>query len=49
MLELLHLGQDTIPDLEEPLYPFKAQDHSFGFGGADSHGKGSAVLHLRGM
>ena len=37
VLELLHLGQDLIPDPESALHPFPGEDHGLGFGGADSH------------
>ncbi|KAK0140004.1 hypothetical protein N1851_023076 [Merluccius polli] len=37
VLELLHLGQDLMPDPESALYPFPVEDHGLGFGGADSH------------
>ncbi|KAK0130536.1 hypothetical protein N1851_035235 [Merluccius polli] len=37
VLELLHLGQDLIPDPESVLHPFPVEDHGLGFGGADSH------------
>ncbi|KAK0145384.1 hypothetical protein N1851_015733 [Merluccius polli] len=37
VLELLHLGQDLIPDPESALHPFPVEDHGLGFGGADSH------------
>ena len=37
ILELLHLGKDLIPNMERAFHPFPAEDHSLGFGGADSH------------
>ncbi|KAK0141115.1 hypothetical protein N1851_021854 [Merluccius polli] len=37
VLELLHLGQDLIPDPGSALHPFPVEDHGLGFGGADSH------------
>ena len=37
VLELLHLGQELIPDLESALHPFPVEDHGLGFGGTDSH------------
>ncbi|KAK0146683.1 hypothetical protein N1851_013966 [Merluccius polli] len=37
VLELLHLGQDLIPDPESALHPFPVEDHGLRFGGADSH------------
>ena len=37
VLELLHLGQDLIPDPESALHPFLVKDHGLRFGGADSH------------
>ncbi|KAK0136585.1 hypothetical protein N1851_027270 [Merluccius polli] len=37
VIELLHLGQDLIPDQESALHPFPVEDHGLGFGGADSH------------
>ncbi|KAK0137965.1 hypothetical protein N1851_025840 [Merluccius polli] len=37
VLELLHLGQDLIPDPEGALHPFPVEDHGLGLGGADSH------------
>ena len=37
VLELLHLGQDLIPDPESAPHPFAVEDHGLRFGGADSH------------
>ena len=37
VLELLHLGQDLIPDPKKAFYHFPAENYSLRFGGADSH------------
>ncbi|XP_077350708.1 adenine phosphoribosyltransferase isoform X1 [Festucalex cinctus] len=36
-LELIHLGQDLIPDPERAPHPFPTEDHGLRFGGADLH------------
>uniref|UniRef100_A0A3Q0SH69 Sodium-dependent phosphate transport protein 2A n=1 Tax=Amphilophus citrinellus TaxID=61819 RepID=A0A3Q0SH69_AMPCI len=37
ILELLHLGQELVPEPERALHPFPAEDHSLRLRGADSH------------
>uniref|UniRef100_A0A669CDG2 Uncharacterized protein n=1 Tax=Oreochromis niloticus TaxID=8128 RepID=A0A669CDG2_ORENI len=39
VLELLHLGQELIPDPEWALHPFPAENHGLRFGGADPHSR----------
>ncbi|KAL3970244.1 alcohol-forming fatty acyl-CoA reductase [Sarotherodon galilaeus] len=39
ILELLHLGQELIPDPEWALHPFPAENHGLRFGVADPHSR----------